>query len=136
MKRPFESARSKYFDPLCDDLDLERIAERINGDLCVVSASGGNCSVFLECERGLCLFYVGKVGASRPFCDLNTYSERLPRVRAMAGGTQRLSLQEQADLIRRHWDQLQADFSDSELRETERWLQQVQAELTEKYSGS
>ena len=135
MHHTFPSIRSRYFDPLCKDLGLDSVFERSEENFDVVSAAQGQCSVFLECERGLCIFAVGENGADRPLCDIETFAQRFPSVRIMSRGTQRLSLREQADLIRNNWSSLQNDFSAEGLPQLKKWFAQVQRQLTEHYAG-
>lgn len=132
----FQTLKAQYFDTLSRELALHEEPLRGGTGYAIAAASGGNVRVFFEHERGLCHFSLGPVNDSDPMCDVETISGRFPRIRTLIHGTQRLTLEEQTALIRRHWSELQEMFGPANLPAMRKWISEIHTALTKKYSGA
>jgi hypothetical protein len=129
------SLKEEYFDSLCLRLGLEDRHLESDVNFGFASARRGSVRVFFEHERGLCAFSLGVPDAKRPLCSVETIAGYFPRVRLLAEGGQRLSLEEQSAMIERYWVEMQRMFSADGIAETTRWLADLSAAITAKYSG-
>jgi hypothetical protein len=123
----FLAAREQFFEPLCRELSLGDVQNVIYSQFGYASAVAGSVRVFFEYERGLTSFSLGPQGKPEPMWDVEIIAARFPRVRILAEGVQRLSLEEQSALIARHWDELQEMFDANHIAETRRWLAEASA---------
>lgn len=130
----FATPSAQHFDPLCEALGLSARDSTAGTGYAISSAAGGNVKVFFEHDRGLCHFSVGLAEEGKPLCDVELIARRYPRVRLLGKGEQRLSLNEQAQLLTNHWSELQHMFGPA-LADTRTWLAGVRAETTKRYSG-
>ena len=129
----FEAQRLCYFEPLLTQLQLVSALSKEAPAFAYVSATLGNVQVFFEHERGLCYFSVGSAQNSTRLCSVDESAERLPRVRLESGGTQRLSLEEQASLLIAYWSELQQMFSPENLPATLQWKSEQNAAYTARF---
>lgn len=83
-----------------------------------VEAAAGNVCIRLENDRGLCEFAIAPTSALQRSWPLSLVAILFPRVRLLSAGEQRLSLDEQAQLIRTHWLELQQLLSPDGLPST------------------
>ena len=124
-----------HFDPLCNRLKLIAAPPAIDQGFALASASDGTVRVFFEYERGLSWLGLGAHSDSKPLCSVEELAQRFPRIRIVAEGLQRLSLQEQSTFVESHWSPLRSMFSPEHLPETRKWHQARAHELTKRYSG-
>ena len=117
----FLEQKHRHFDLLCNNLGLEVGLQESGAGYAVVSAVAGNVRVFFEHERGLCAFAVGACGDVRPLCSVEEMASRLPRIRVIPEGHQRLDLEEQRQFIEARWPDLQVMFSANHIEETRTW---------------
>jgi hypothetical protein len=110
--------RAAHFDPLCSRLGLINAPDGPLAAQGYVSATGGNLRVHFENDRGLCYFALGPANEEQPLCGVHAIARRFSRIRLTSGGTQRLSLEEQAKFIVDHWAELQSMFSPEHVDET------------------
>jgi hypothetical protein len=130
----FATLSAKHFEPLCEGLGLSGRNTFAGTGYAISSAASGNVQVFFEHDRGICHFSVGLAGEAKPFCEVELIARRFPRIRLLSKGEQRLSLNEQAELLKNHWNELQHMFGPA-LADTHSWLAEVRAETTARYSG-
>jgi hypothetical protein len=135
MDDQFQALKSQYFDGLCRRLGLTQAPTELGAMYSIVAAIGGNVRIYFEYDRGLCQFSIGPSVDSAPMCDVETLAERFPRVRVLSEGTQRLSLQEQSDLILGHWPAIQVLCSAENLPASRAWIGNIRADAMRKYSG-
>ena len=114
--------RAAYFDPLCARLGLIKAPDGPLAAHGYVSATGGHVRVHFENDRGLCYFALGPAAEENSLCGVHEIARGFPRIRLTSGGTQRLSLEEQANFIADHWAELQSMFSSARIDETRRFL--------------
>jgi hypothetical protein len=134
VSEEFATQSAQHFDPLCDALGLVERNSVSGAGYAISSAVGGAVRVFFEHERGLCHFSIGPATDAKPFCEIDLIARRFPRVRLMSKGEQRLSLSEQAQLVKDRWGELQHMLGPA-LADTREWLAGVRTELTRNYSG-
>jgi hypothetical protein len=130
----FAKHSAQHFEPLCEALGLGERSSVAGAGYAISSAADGSVRVFFEHDRGLCSFSVGLASDAKPFCAVDVIARRLPPVRLLHQGEQRLSLSEQAQLLRDHWAELQHMFGPA-LAETRKWLAEHHAAVTTRYSG-
>lgn len=130
----FAALSAQHFEPLCEALGLSERDSTAGDGYAISSAARGNVKVFFEHDRGLCHFSVGLAGEGKPYCEVELIARRFPRIRLLNTGEQRLSLSEQAQLLKNHWNELQHMFGPA-LVDTRCWLAGVRAETTARYSG-
>ena len=114
--------RAAYFDPLCSRLGLIKAPDGLLAAHGHVSATGGDLRVYFENDRGLCYFALGPATEERSLWGVDEIARLFPRIRLTGGGTQRLSLEEQANFIASTWTALQWMFSPAHIEETRRAL--------------
>ncbi|HEU0067726.1 MAG TPA: hypothetical protein VFQ26_00505 [Nitrospiraceae bacterium] len=131
----FQELKTQYFDVLCQRLRLDQMSLEIDMGYAIAGASDGNVRVYFEYERGLSIFSVGPAVDMKPMCSVETLAARFPRVRILAEGAQRLSLEEQAALLEKHWAALQDMYSAANLPAARTWMSEVCAAEIKKYSG-
>jgi len=130
----FETLRKEHFDRLCRQLALSLETSKAGKGFAVVSAAAGNVRVFFEHDRGLCTFGLGATADGRPLCSVEEMAPRFPRVRVVAGGFQRLSLDEQRSFVEDRWSVLQTMFAPEHIGDTRKWYASVAKAATERYS--
>jgi len=130
----FESMRARWFAPFCQRLDLVPGETDTGPCYAMASAASGWVRIFFEYERGMCSFAVGVVQDARPLCGVEEIAGRFPRVRLMAEGAQRLSLEEQQQFLESRWGDLQVIFSPEHLAETRQWQKAANAACTAQFS--
>ena len=113
--------RRRHFEPLCLKLGLSLAPDNPLAEYGFASAVSGFVRVHFEHDRGLCYLAIGSVSDERSLTSVEKIASRFPRVRAMPGGVQRLSLDEQAQFLTDHWSDLQIMFSPEHVAETKRW---------------
>ena len=131
----FASYRSRYFDSLCLTLGLTPSSAKYGVDFALVSADGGHVRVFLDYERGLCVFAVGPAVDDKPLCTVEELAERFPRPRLLPHGKIRLDLTEQVSFLEANWAALQTMFSPAQLADTRNWRRAQIAEYLREISG-
>jgi hypothetical protein len=132
----FLALKAQYFDVLCQRLTLDQESLESGPGYAIAGASGGNVRVYFEHDRGPCFFSVGPSVDTKPMCGVETLAARFQRVRVLAEGTQRLSLEEQAAVLEEHWAALQDMYSIANLPAARAWISEVRAAVMKKYSGS
>lgn len=135
MLQQFQTLKAQHFDTLCQRLSLDQTGPEIGSGYAIAAASRGNVRVYFEHDRGLCHFSVGPAVDRKPMCAVETLAARFPRVRALPGGAQRLSLEEQSSVILEHWSALEDMYAAANLPAARAWISEVQAAVTRKYSG-
>jgi hypothetical protein len=133
-KTSFLELKSRYFEPLCQRLGLAEGESTFGVGYGIAQAGQEHLRVYFEYERGLSSFSLGPSSAPKPACSVETIAQRFPRIRALATGEQRLSLDEQRDFLQTHWPDLQRMFAPDGLDDTRRWLQQRAAALTARFA--
>lgn len=114
----FSQQCSVYLDPLIAALSLEKGPVEDHDAYGFADARGGNVCVRFEHDRGLAEFSLSAVSAPGCRWSLLLVAALFPRKRMLAGGVQRLSLAEQAQLIESHWPELQSLFGPAMLAST------------------
>src|SRR5262245_61699030 len=132
----FLALKAQYFDGLCQRLTLDQGSLESGPGYAIARASGGNVRVYFEHDRGPCFFSVGPAVDTKPMCGVEELATRFPRVRLLAEGNQRLSLEEQATILEKHWAAIQDMYSVANLRATRAWYRKFNAAEMKKYSGS
>jgi hypothetical protein len=77
--------------------------------------------VHFEHDRRLCYLAIGPASDERSRCSAEEVANRFPPVRAIPGGFQRLSLDEQAQFLTDHWADLQIMISPDHAPQAMRW---------------
>jgi hypothetical protein len=130
----FLALKARHFDPLCRSLGLLLDLERGSQGFAVASAALDNVRVYFESNRGLCSFGVGSSAQTSSLCGVGEIAGRFPRIRLLPEGEQRLTLEEQAEFVTKHWDDLQIMFSPDHIRETLKWKSAAATALTKRCS--
>jgi len=114
----FNQQCAVYLDPLVAALGLSQGTVEDHGVYGFADAIGGNVCIRFEQDRGLCEFVLSSIAEPDRKWSLLLIAALFPRVRLLPGGSQRLSLAEQAQLIQDHWTELQSLFSPSTVDST------------------
>ncbi|MBS1998428.1 MAG: hypothetical protein JSS86_19020 [Cyanobacteria bacterium SZAS LIN-2] len=132
----FVDLKARYFDRLCLTLGLTGRPLRFGDGFAIASADLDPVRVFLDYERGLGHFSIGPTSDDAPLCSIEDIAARLPRVRTLPIGAQRLTLEEQISLIERNWADLVTMLSGPGLAETRAWNEARKAAYTSRCSGA
>lgn len=122
----FQNQRMEYFAPLIDVLGLRETRGEEHEMYGFVEAAGPIVAIRFEHDRGLCEFAVGAVSEPSRHWSASVIASLFPRIRVMQGGEQRLSLSEQAQMLRARWTVLEQLFAPAQLPVT---LARLQAEV-------
>jgi hypothetical protein len=131
----FLALKAQYFDVLCQRLTLDQGSLESGPGYAIAGASGGNVRVYFAHDRGPCFFSVGPAVDTKPMCNVETLAARFPRLRILAEGAQRLSLEEQVAVLEEHWAVVQDMYSIANLPAARAWISEVRAAVLKKYSG-
>jgi hypothetical protein len=105
-----EACSRSYLEPLAARPGLRLSPMQSSGSWAAVDAIGETLVVRLEADRGLVGLQIRAKAADHDFKDVEQVADRFPRIRTLAGGTQRLTLEEQARFIETHWRELELIF--------------------------
>ncbi len=111
----FKRLRVHYFDPLIEAIGLECVGSKTNEMYGFVEAAGMNVRVRFEHDRGLSKFAIAAVADPARHWGASIVAVLFPRIRVMPGGEQRLTLDEQAQLLRTKWPELERFFAEDQL---------------------
>jgi hypothetical protein len=122
----FQKQRMEYFAPLIEVLGLRETRGEDHEMYGFIEAAGSIVAIRFEHDRGLCEFSVGAVSDPSRHWSASVIAGLFPRIRVMQGGEQRLSLSEQAQMLRAQWTVLEQLFAPAQLQVT---LARLQAEV-------